>query len=59
MYLYAIESWEQAATFEKWAKENSISYKKLDEGNYIDECPECGDSEFWHYGHCGHCGFSI
>lgn len=59
MYLYAIDNCEQAAAFEKWAKENDILYKELDEGNYVDECPECGDIEFWHSVHCSHCGFSI
>ena len=59
MYLYKIDNMEQAFTFEKWAKENNIKFEKLDEGNYLDACPECGDYEFWHGGHCGHCGFDI
>lgn len=57
--IYKIENWEQAVAFEKWAKENNIQIEKLDEGNYVEECPECGDYEFWHNGHCGHCGYDI
>lgn len=59
MALYMISNCEQEGTFEKWAKENNISFEELDEGNYARWCPECGDSEFWHEGHCGHCGFSL
>jgi len=44
--LYKIENYEQAALFEKWAKENAISFEELNDGNYVDACPECGDSEF-------------
>lgn len=59
MRLYKIDNDESAVLFEKWANENSIEFEELDEGNYIDECPECGDYEFWHGGHCGHCGYSM
>ncbi len=57
--LYKISNWEQQIAFEKWAEENNIQFEKLDEGNYVDACPECGDYEFWHGGHCGHCGFEV
>lgn len=57
--LYKIDNWEQAIAFEKWAEGNNIQFEKLDEGNYVDTCPECGDYEFWHSGHCGHCGFDL
>ena len=57
--LYKISNWEQAIAFEKWAKENNVTFEELDEGNYLEECPECGDFEFWHGEHCGHCGFDI
>lgn len=57
--LYKIENYEQAAIFEKWAKENAISFEELNDGNYVDACPGCGDSEFWYNGHCGHCGYNI
>lgn len=57
--LYKIENYEQATLFEKWAKKNGVLFEELDEGNYADVCPECGDSEFWHYGHCSHCGYEI
>lgn len=57
--LYKIDNWEQAIAFEKWAEGNNIQFEKLDEGNYVDTCPECGDYEFWHSRHCGHCGFDL
>lgn len=57
--LYKIVYWEQIVAFEKWAKENHISYEEVNEGNYADACPGCGDSEFWYDGHCGHCGYSL
>lgn len=57
--LYRIENYEQAIQFENWAKENAVLFVELDDGNYVDACPECGDFEFWHSGNCGHCGFSI
>lgn len=57
--LYKINDWKQAAAFEKWAEENNIQFEQLDDGNYLDACPECGDYEFWHSGHCGHCGYDI
>ena len=57
--LYKIPNYIEACKFEKWAKDNHIVFEELDEGNYCDACPECGDSEFWHDGHCSHCGFDI
>lgn len=59
MYLYRIKSDEQAIAFEKWAEENNISFEELCNGNYVDECPNCHESEHWHYGHCGNCGCGI
>ena len=59
MRLYTIEDDAAAAAFEKWAEENHIAFKELDERNYVDTCPECGDQEFWHGGRCGHCGFTL
>lgn len=59
MAVYKINDWEHATAFEKWAKENNISFEELDEGNYVDACPDCGDGEFWHNGHCGHCGYDL
>lgn len=56
--LYKIGNYDQAIAFEKWAEENSIIFKELDEGNYLEECPDCGEYEFWHSGHCGHCGYT-
>lgn len=32
--------------------------QELDEGNYFDTCPECGDFEFWSHGICSHCAYS-
>ena len=57
--IYRIDNWEQALRFEQWAREKGISFEELDEGNYLDCCPNCGDYEFWHSGHCGHCGYEI
>lgn len=57
--LYKIQDWNQAVAFESWAKENNVSFEKLDEGNYVEACPDCGDSEFWHGGRCSHCGYFL
>ena len=57
--LYKINDWNQAAAFEKWAEENGIEFEQLDDENYLDSCPNCGDSDFWHGGHCGHCGHDV
>lgn len=57
--LYRIESYEQAILFEEWAKGNGIAFDELNEGNYIEECPRCGEYEFWHSGHCSHCGYDM
>ena len=57
--IYKIDNWEQQVAFEKFAEENNISFEKLDEGNYLDTCPKCGDYEFWYNGHCGHCGYDV
>ena len=49
----------QADLFELVMKENGIDFEAVDEENYADVCPECGDGEFWHYGHCSHCGYDL
>lgn len=43
---------------EKLASENNIKLERMDDDNYTDRCPSCGDSEFWSGGVCHHCGFS-
>lgn len=57
--IYKITNYKKAILFEQWAKDNDVYYEELDEGNYVDKCPECGDDEFWHNGCCGHCGCNI
>ena len=57
--IYRIENWEQAIAFENWAEANHIPFEKLDEGNYVDTCPHCGEYEHFHDGHCGNCGFDV
>lgn len=57
--LYFIENENDSFAFEKWAKENNISFNCLDEGCYVDICPCCGEREYWHYGSCGNCGFNL
>lgn len=57
--LYKIQNQNHAVAFENWAKENNVSFEELDEGNYVDACPDCGASEFWHGGTCGHCGYFL
>lgn len=57
--LYRISKWEDIAKFELWAEIQNISFEKLDEGNYLDYCPNCGEYEIWHGGHCSRCGYEI
>jgi len=55
--MYRIPDYENSCLFESWALSYGIDFELLDDGNYLDACPECGDSEFWHGGHCSHCGY--
>ena len=48
-----------ALAFEQIMDENGIWYEELDDENYLEVCPNCGDGEFWHYGHCSHCGYEV
>lgn len=56
MAIYRI-SYMDVGLAEAALKEAGIQFEELDEGNYFDECPECGEYEFWHDGHCSYCGF--
>ena len=48
-----------AIVFIQLMKENGIWYEELEDENYLEVCPNCNDSEFWHYGRCGHCGYEV
>ena len=56
--LYRVDD-AQADRLELIMSERKINFETLDELNYADACPGCGDGEFWHSGHCSHCGFDL
>ena len=57
--LIKIPCWEDEFLFQNLAVEHGLFYEELDEGNYLEVCPNCGDGEFWHHGHCSHCGYEV
>lgn len=50
---------EDELVFQTLALEYDLFYERLDEGNYAEECPSCGEYKFWHNGHCGNCGYEL